>query len=106
MVLRYLKRGRAQQERAADSAQVEATVRELLADLETRGDEAVRELSQRFDNWSPADFRLSPDQIEAAIRTLPQQVCDDIRFAQAQVRNFAGRSAHPCVISKSRRCRA
>ena len=78
-----------QQERAA-SAQVEATVRELLADLEARGDEAVRELSQRFDNWSPPDFRLSPDQIEAAIGALPQQVCDDIRFAQAQVRNFAG----------------
>ena len=65
-------------------------MRELLADLEARGDEAVRELSQRFDNWSPPDFRLSPDQIEAAIGALPQQVCDDIRFAQAQVRNFAG----------------
>ena len=89
MALRYLKRGRAQQERAAASAQVEATVRELLADLEARGDEAVRELSQRFDNWSPPDFRLSPEQIEAAIGALPQQVCDDIRFAQAQVRNFA-----------------
>ena len=89
MALRYLKRGRAQQERAAASAQVEATVRELLADLEARGDEAVRELSQRFDNWTPADFRLSSEQIEAAIGALPQQVCDDIRFAQAQVRNFA-----------------
>ena len=90
MALRYLKRGRAQQERKADSARVEATVRELLADLEARGDEAVRELSQRFDNWTPADFRLSSEQIEAAIGALPPQVCDDIRFAQAQVRNFAG----------------
>ena len=65
-------------------------MRELLADLDARGDEAVRELSQRFDNWTPADFRLSSEQIEAAIGALPQQVCDDIRFAQAQVRNFAG----------------
>ena len=89
MALHYLKRGRAQEERAADSAQVEVTVRGLLADLEARGDEALRELSQRFDNWSPEDFRLTPDRIEAAIATLPPQVCDDIRFAQAQVRNFA-----------------
>jgi len=89
MALHYLKRGRAQEERAADSAQVEVTVRGLLADLEARGDEALRELSQRFDNWSPEDFRLKPERIEAAIATLPPQVCDDIRFAQAQVRNFA-----------------
>ncbi len=89
MALRYLKRGRAQQERAEDSAQVEAAVRDLLADLEARGDEALRELSQRFDNWAPQEFRLTLDQIEAAIATLPQQVCDDIRFAQTQVRNFA-----------------
>ncbi len=89
MPLRYLKRGKAAAARDADSAQVEAAVRDLLADLEARGDEALRELSQRFDNWSPEDFRLTADQIESAIATLPQQVCDDIRFAQAQVRNFA-----------------
>jgi len=89
MALRHIKRGRAQQERAEADARVEATVRALLADIEARGDEAVRALSQRFDRWSPAEFRLSPAQIEAAIATLPQQVCDDIRFAQEQVRNFA-----------------
>ena len=89
MALHYLKRGKTAAARDAAAAQVEATVRELLADLEARGDEALRELSQRFDNWSPEDFRLTPDRIEAAIATLPPQVCDDIRFAQAQVRNFA-----------------
>ena len=89
MALRYLKRGKPVAARDAASAEVEVTVRELLADIEARGDEAVRELSQRFDNWSPADFRLSSDQIASVIATLPQQVCDDIRFAQAQVRNFA-----------------
>ncbi|MCY4023794.1 MAG: histidinol dehydrogenase [Anaerolineaceae bacterium] len=89
MPLHYLKRGRTAAARDAAAAQVEDTVRGLLADLETRGDEALRELSQRFDNWSPEDFRLTPGRIEAAIATLPAQVCDDIRFAQAQVRNFA-----------------
>ncbi|MDD9955335.1 MAG: histidinol dehydrogenase [Anaerolineaceae bacterium] len=89
MALHYLKRGRTAAARDAAAAQVEVTVRELLADLEARGDEALRELSQRFDNWSPEDFRLTPERIEAAIATLPPQVCDDIRFAQAQVRNFA-----------------
>ncbi|MCY3906335.1 MAG: histidinol dehydrogenase [Anaerolineaceae bacterium] len=89
MPLHYLKRGRTAAARDAAAAQVEVTVRELLADLEARGDEALRELSQRLDDWSPEDFRLTPDRIEAAIATLPPQVCDDIRFAQAQVRNFA-----------------
>ena len=89
MALHYLKRGKSAAARDAAAAQVEATVRELLADLEARGDEALRELSQRFDDWSPEDFRLTPERIEAAIAALPEQVCDDIRFAQAQVRNFA-----------------
>ena len=89
MALHYQKRGKTAAARDADAAQVEVTVRELLADLEGRGDEALRELSQRFDNWSPEDFRLTPGRIEAAIATLPPQVCDDIRFAQTQVRNFA-----------------
>ena len=89
MALHYLKRGKTAAARDAAAAQVEATVRELLADLEARGDEALRELSQRFDDWSPEDFRLTPERIEAAIAALPPQVCDDIRFAQAQVRNFA-----------------
>ena len=77
-------------EAAADmDARVKHTVEGILADIEKRGDAAVRELSEKFDNWSPESFRLSDAEIQAAVDRLPAQTIDDIRFAQAQIRKFA-----------------
>jgi sulfopropanediol 3-dehydrogenase len=64
-------------------------VENILADLEARGDEAVREYSEKFDNWSPESYRLDRDAIDACYDALTDQEKDDIRFAQEQVRNFA-----------------
>src|SRR5262245_55350576 len=86
---RYLKRGMdAGAIRAAD-AKVRETVEGILGEVEQGRDAAVRELSQRFDNWSPASFRLSPTEIERAIGQVKKRDLEDIKFAQAQVRNFA-----------------
>jgi sulfopropanediol 3-dehydrogenase len=85
----YLKRGMDASAVKAADAKVRETVEAILADVEARGDAAVRELSQKFDNWAPANFRLSEQEIERAIGELPRRDLDDIRFAQAQVRNFA-----------------
>jgi sulfopropanediol 3-dehydrogenase len=74
--------------KAAD-ARVRETVESILADIDARKDQAVKDLSKKFDNWSPKDFRLSPQEIEAAIARVPMRDLDDIKFAQAQVRNFA-----------------
>jgi sulfopropanediol 3-dehydrogenase len=74
--------------KAAD-ARVRETVESILADIDARKDQAVKDLSKKFDNWSPKDFRLSPQEIEAAIAQVPRRDLDDIKFAQAQVRNFA-----------------
>src|SRR4029079_2292454 len=52
-------------------------------------DVAIRELSKKFDNWEPKDFRLTPQEIEKAISQVAKRDLDDIKFAQAQVRNFA-----------------
>ena len=49
----------------------------------------IRELSKKFDNWEPKDFRLSPAEVERAIAQVRKRDLDDIKFAQAQVRNFA-----------------
>ena len=68
---------------------VQETVRGIIADIRARGDEAVRELSVKFDKWSPDSFKLSDGEIQAIIDSLPQQTIDDLKFAQAQVRNFA-----------------
>ena len=70
-------------------ARVRSTVEGILADIETRGDAAVRELSERFDNYAPASFRLSADEIKACVARVPEQTLTDIRFAQTQVRRFA-----------------
>ena len=68
---------------------VQATVAEILEKIRIGGENAVRELSLKFDNWNPKSFRLSQNEIDACINSLPQQTIDDIRFAQTQIRRFA-----------------
>lgn len=85
----YLKEGISTEEAKDRDTKVREIVEGILLDLETRGDEAAREYSQRFDNWNPSQFRLTQEDIDACYAALDDQVIDDIRFAQAQVRNFA-----------------
>ena len=86
---RYLKRGMdAAAVKAADT-KVRETVEQILAQVDDRKDAAIRELSEKFDKWSPKDFKLSPVEIERAIGQVRKRDLDDIKFAQAQVRNFA-----------------
>ncbi|HEY0032449.1 MAG TPA: histidinol dehydrogenase [Devosia sp.] len=85
----WLKRGKDVEERAKADRQVRDTVETILADIDQRGDEAVRELSTRFDKWDRADFRLTQGEIDACMAELTDQDLSDIAFAQTQVRNFA-----------------
>ncbi len=89
MTIEYLKRGKPEADRAEDDAKTRAVVEATLKDIETRGDAAVRELSEKFDNYSPASFRLSQQEIDALIALLSARELADIKFAQKQVRNFA-----------------
>jgi sulfopropanediol 3-dehydrogenase len=86
---KILKQGMSRDHAQETDTKVRTTVENILKDIEQRGDAAVRELSERFDKWSPASFRLSLAQIEELIASLPEQVIADIQFAQAQVRRFA-----------------
>ena len=70
-------------------AQVRKTVEDILEDIDSRGDAAVRDLSEKFDNWSPESYRLTREEIDACYKELDEQAISDIRFAQEQVRNFA-----------------
>lgn len=88
-MIRYLKSGISDEQKGTQDMRVRQVVEQVLADIAARGDAAVRDYSQKFDQWSPADFRLSRAQIDAAYQDLPQQAVADIRFAQEQVRNFA-----------------
>lgn len=88
-MIRHLKTARSEADRADDDAKVRATVEGILADIETRGDVAVRELSQKFDNYAPERFRLDESEIEAAMSKVSSRDMEDIKFAQTQIRNFA-----------------
>lgn len=89
MTITYLKRGKSTEERGQDDSRTRATVEDILKDIEVRGDAAVRELSQKFDDYSPDSFRLTTAQINSLIAQLTPQELDDIKFAQDQVRRFA-----------------
>lgn len=88
-MIKFLKRGRSAEHSAQDSVHVRDTVSAILEDVTRRGDEAVLELSRKFDKWAPASFRLTQDEIAACVATLSEGQRDDIRFAQDQVRRFA-----------------
>ncbi|MBM6583473.1 histidinol dehydrogenase [Microvirga sp. BT689] len=89
MAIQRIKSGKPEQARAEDDAKVRSTVEGILEDIAARGDAAVRKISQRFDNYAPASFRLTPSEIEAAMQQVPERDMKDIRFAQDQIRRFA-----------------
>lgn len=73
----------------AANRNAQETVAKLIADVKARGDAAVRELSAKFDSWSPESFRLSQTEIDSLLAAVSPQTIKDIEFAQAQIRNFA-----------------
>jgi sulfopropanediol 3-dehydrogenase len=89
MAIKYIKKGMAGEESAANQLKTRQIVEGILSDIEQRGDEAVRELSLKFDKWSPKSFRLSENEIDEIISTISKETIEDIKWAQAQVRRFA-----------------
>ena len=88
-MITYLKQGKSDADVAEADAKVRGIVEDILADIEKRGDTAVRELSEKFDGYAPERFRLSEDEIHTAMGKVAQTDIEDIQFAQAQIRNFA-----------------
>jgi sulfopropanediol 3-dehydrogenase len=85
----WLKTGPDQSDVAASDAKVRGIVEGILADISSRGDAAVRELSIRFDRWERDSYRLSDAEIENCLSQLSKRDIEDIKFAQTQIRNFA-----------------
>ncbi len=84
--MEYLKKAKLSFEEA--SSQKRTVVEEILNNIEINGEDAVRELAAKFDNWHD-DFILSPEKKQELIRQVPQHVKDDIKFAHEQVYGFA-----------------
>ena len=89
MTIKYLKKGKTDADKAIDDAQVSEVVKNTLKVIEEKGDKAVREFSEKFDNYSPKSYRLSPAEIDSLVKKVSPQDLEDIKFAQEQVRNFA-----------------
>lgn len=85
----YLKTGKEESVVAEMNAQVRAIVESAILDVEARGDQAIREMSNKFDNWDRESYQLTPQEIQACLDSLSDQELKDIEFAQAQVRRFA-----------------
>ncbi len=85
----WLKKGAEAEAVKSAAREVRDTVEKILADIDARGDIAVRELSIRFDKLDRADYRLSNADIQDCISQLSDRNLSDIEFAQTQVRNFA-----------------
>jgi sulfopropanediol 3-dehydrogenase len=86
---RWLKEGAEPAQVADQDRKVREVVEQTLADIEKRGDEAIRELSVKFDGWDRKDYRLTKAEIDSCLAQLSKRDIADIEFAQAQVRNFA-----------------
>jgi len=89
MTIRYLKKGKNDSDKALEDASVSETVKKTLKMIKEGGDKAVRELSEKFDNYSPKSFKLSLSEINDLIDKVPARDLEDIKFAQEQIRNFA-----------------
>ena len=87
--MEYLKQAKSVANQEQEEAKVRQTVTEILAAIASRGEEAVRELSTKFDSWDPVSFRLNEDQINEAVEQVDARDLEDIRFAQEQIRGFA-----------------
>ncbi|MFT6909623.1 MAG: sulfopropanediol 3-dehydrogenase, partial [Oleiphilaceae bacterium] len=88
-MIKFLKKGPTQKEKSESNKKVQSIVEDIIGAIEKNGDEAVRKYSETFDKWTPKSFRLSKEDITACYDELSEQVISDIRWAQAQVRNFA-----------------
>ena len=88
MTTTYLKRATPKSS-APHNDGVRATVERVIEDVRGRGDAAVREYSERFDRYSPATFRMTAAEIDAAIARVPAQTLEDIRQVQQNIRRFA-----------------
>ena len=89
MSFKRIKVSKPELEKETDDAKVRMQVEAILKEVETNGDQAIRALSEKFDSYSPSQFKLTQSEIESAVQKVSVRDMEDIKFAQAQIRKFA-----------------
>ncbi|MEO0542609.1 MAG: histidinol dehydrogenase [Pseudomonadota bacterium] len=72
----------------SDASETQKIVRDILADIEARGDVAALEYAAKFDKYE-GNTLLTQDEIAAASALVPEKLKRDIEFAHANVKRFA-----------------
>ena len=91
MTIEYLKKGIDEKQRTEDNEKVKKVVEETLSKIENEGDNYIRELSEKFDNYSPSSFKLSENQIFELMDEVSDEDKEDIKFGQWRSPNkFSG----------------
>lgn len=88
-MVRYLKQAEPQSRQ--DNRDLVERVREMIADIEQNGDEAVRKYAAKLDGWEKPDFRVPQSEIDAAKKSLSETFKEDFAFCKKQVTDFAKR---------------
>ena len=89
MAVRKIKNSKSEGEKLEEDNNVRTVVEKTLKEVEVKGDEAVRELSKKFDNFDRPNFLLTESEIDAAMQKVSTRDMEDIKFAQNQIRRFA-----------------
>ncbi len=73
-----------------DSPDVDDTVAGIISDVRARGDAAVIELTERFDRLAltPETLAFTPDEIAAAIETVPAEEREALELAAERIRAY------------------
>jgi sulfopropanediol 3-dehydrogenase len=88
-MIKHIKSGKSAAAKAEIDGEVRATVEDIIAEVEERGDAAVRMYSEKFDKWNPPSLRITPAEIQDCMDAIGPQAIADIKFAQAQIKRFA-----------------
>ncbi|MGN6353130.1 MAG: histidinol dehydrogenase [Parafilimonas sp.] len=88
-MVKYIKQGKSETDIKTENSAIKTKVETIIKEIEARRDDAVKEYSKVFDNWSPGSFRLTDEQVKEVVDRVPKQVISDIKFAQEQISFFA-----------------
>jgi sulfopropanediol 3-dehydrogenase len=86
MTIEYLKK--AEKTSASGEDETRRIVAEMLAEIESGGDDAARAYGEKLDGYN-GDIIAGPEAIEAAAALVPDQLKEDLKFAYDRVRGFA-----------------
>ncbi len=86
MTIKYIKK--ADKTASSDEAETRQRVQDVLKEIESKRDEGVIEISRKFDQYE-GEVIVSKEKIEEVVKSLDQNVKDDVQFSYDRVRKFA-----------------